>query len=331
MRRSKRFVSEVLTTLRENIQKTGDPLGMKGVYWTDWAKGLHLPIEGDTVLLTARMYQMLPYIKQVTKIISSAKPLLSRSGLGAVVNMGNRVMGDKVIRFRALGSGTVRTKGTNALRGIAGALSAVGEMPAYFYEHEPYSGVLLYDLGLDEYIEEHVKKAYHLLKERAVEKVVGVDPHTTFMVREVYPRYIDDFTTEVKHYLEILSENVEALKEASNRSLDGEYVIHDSCYLSRELGVVEQVRKVAESIGATIVEPENTKLDTACCGGPIEYAFRDLTEKVSRARIEELSAISRDILVVCPICLMNLEQYEKELGINVWDMGELLLRALQPP
>jgi Fe-S oxidoreductase len=330
MRRSRKFISEVLTTLKDNVQRTGDPLGMKGVYWTEWVKGLHLPREGDSVLLTARMYQMLPYIKEVTKIISSAKPLLSRRGLGAVVNMGNRFMGDKVIRFRALGSGKVRTKGTNALRGIASALSAVGTMPAYLYEHEPYSGVLLYDLGLDEYIEEHVKKVYRLLKEHTVEKVVGVDPHTTFMLREVYPRYIEDFTIEVKHYLEILSENVKALKKASKKSLEGEYVIHDSCYLTRELGVVEQVRKVSEGIGATVVEPENAKLDTACCGGPIEYAFRDLTERVSRTRIEELSAISRDIIVVCPICLINLQKYEKELGINVWDIGELLLRALQP-
>jgi Fe-S oxidoreductase len=330
MRRSRKFVSEVLTTLKENIRRTGDPLGMKGVYWTEWARDLHLPRKGDTVLFTARMYQMLPYIKQVTNIVASAKPLLSRSGLGAMVNMGNRLMGDKVIRLGALGSGEVRAKGTNALRGIASALSAVGEMPAYLYEQEPYSGVLLYDLGLDEYIEEHVKKAYHLLKERAVGKVIGVDPHTTFMLREVYPRYIEDFAIEVKHYLEILSENVEALKEACNRSLDGEYVIHDSCYLSRELGVVEQVRKVSESIGVSLREPENTKLDTACCGGPIEYAFQDLTEKVSRGRIEELSAISRDVLVVCPICLINLQKYEKELGINVWDMGELLLRAFQP-
>ncbi|MBW1691910.1 MAG: (Fe-S)-binding protein [Deltaproteobacteria bacterium] len=330
MRRSRKFISEVLTTLKENIRRTGDPLGMKGVYWTEWAKGLHLPRQGKTVLLTGRMYQMLPYIMQVTKIISSAKPLLSRGGLGAAVNLGNRFMGDKVIRFRAVGSGKVRTKGANALRGIASALSAVGAMPAYLYEHEPYSGVLLYDLGLDDYIEEHVKRVYRLLKEHNVEKVIGVDPHTTFMLREVYPRYIEEFTIEVKHYLEILSENVEELKDGSKISLEGEYVIHDSCYLSRELGVIEQVRRISESIGISLREPENAKLDTACCGGPIEYAFRDLTEKVSRTRIEELSAISRDVLVVCPICLINLQKYEKELGINVWDMGELLLRALQP-
>jgi len=328
MRRARKFVSEVVSTLTDNIQRTGDPLGLKDVYWTQWAKGLNLPRGGDTVLLTARMYQMLPYIAQVTKIISSAKPFLSRSGFGAMVNMGNRLMGDKVIRFRALAARKVRRKSRNSLQGIAGALSAIGPMPAYLYEEEPYSGVLLYDLGLDEYIEEHIRKVYGLLKDHKVKKVICVDPHTTFMLREVYPTYLDHFDIEVRHYLEILSENTDRLRESCKKSINENYVIHDSCYLARELGVVDQVRGVSQSAGITLVEPENTKLDTACCGGPIEYAFRDLTEKVSVSRIQELADVSKNIIVECPICLINLSKYEKELGIKVWDMGELLFEAL---
>jgi Fe-S oxidoreductase len=328
MRRSKRFVSEVLSTLKENIQRTGDPLGMKSVYWTEWAEGLHLPRQGDTVLLTGRMYQMLPYIMQVTSIVASTKPFLSRYGFAPFVSLGNRLVGDHIIRLKALGAGDIKSKGKNVLRGIVRALSAVGKSPAYLYEDEPYSGVLLYDLGLDEFIDEHIKKVYRLLKSHSIEKIICVDPHTTFMLREVFPKYIQEFKIEVHHYLEILSENNEVLRKSCTRAIDQEFAIHDSCYLTRELGVIEQVRRVAESIGITLMEPENTKLDTSCCGGPIEYAFRDLTEKVSRTRIQELSAISRDLVVVCPICLINLSKYERELGIKVWDVGELLLEAL---
>jgi Fe-S oxidoreductase len=77
-----------------------------------------------------------------------------------------------------------------------------------------------------------------------------------------------------------------------------------------------------------VAEPENTKLDTACCGGPIEYAYQDLTEKISRTRAGELSAICENVVAVCPICLINLSKYEDELGIKVWDVGELLFEAL---
>jgi Fe-S oxidoreductase len=327
VKRSKRFLSEVLSTLKDNIQRTGDPLGMKTVYWTEWAKGLDLPRSGKTVLLTARMYQMLPYIMQVTGLIASSKPFLSRSGFGAMVNLGNRIMGDKIIRLKSLGSQNIRSRSKKILLGIANALSTIGEKPAYLYEDEPYSGVLLYDLGLDEYIEEHIIKVYRLLKRHNVNKVIAVDPHTVFVLKEIYPKYIEDYDIEVKHYLEILSENDETIKKSCKKHLEKEFVIHDSCYMTRELGIIEQARRISASLGITILEPENTKLDTACCGGPIEYAFRDLTEKVSRTRIQELANVSKNIIVECPICLINLSKYEKEMGIKVWDMGELLFEA----
>lgn len=324
MKRSKKFISEVLSTLKENILNTGDPLGMRKVYWTDWAEGMNLPRSGETIIFTARMYQMLPYILQVTDLVTSARPFLSRKGLGSIVNAGNRLMGDKIIRFKALGSKGLKSKSEKILRGITRALTAAGQSPAYLYEEEPYSGVLLYDLGLDEHIEGHIKKIYELLKARGVKRVIGVDPHTVFMLRKIFPKYIDNYNIEVRHYLEILAEESETLKSYPKKTSKGEFVIHDSCYMTRELTVIEQVRRVLESIGITVREPENTKLDTNCCGGPIEYAFRDLNEKVSNGRAKELSSIAKNILVECPICLINLNKYENEMGVKVWDIGELL-------
>ena len=219
MKRSKKFVSEVLSTLRDNIQRTGDPLGIKRVYWTGWAKGLNLQRGGETILLTARMYQMLPYIMQITGLVALAKPFLSRRGLGEIVNMGNRIMGDKIIRFKALGSRELKLKSRNVLKGIVSALGVIDQRPAYLYEDEPYSGVLLHDLGLDEYIEDHIKKVYSLLKSHNVKKVIGVDPHTVFMLKEIYPKYIENYDIEVKNYLEILRRIMRHLKKCAKEDL----------------------------------------------------------------------------------------------------------------
>ncbi|MBN2032563.1 MAG: (Fe-S)-binding protein, partial [Deltaproteobacteria bacterium] len=73
-----------------------------------------------------------------------------------------------------------------------------------------------------------------------------------------------------------------------------------------------------------VVEPENTGINTACCGGPVEYAYRDLSSSISFIRGGELSRFCRDVLVTCPICMINLMKHEKELGIRVWDMGEIM-------
>ena len=105
-------------------------------------------------------------------------------------------------------------------------------------------------------------------------------------------------------------------------------MIHDPCVMARNLEMVTQSREVAQAMGLSIIEPENAKKDTACCGGPIEYAFSDMSGKVSSIRIEELKALSGNILVNCPICLLNLAKYEKTPGLKVKDLGQVLYESL---
>ena len=83
-------------------------------------------------------------------------------------------------------------------------MRATGLDPAYLYESEPYSGVLLYDLGLEEEIAPHVRRVYDLFKRRGIREVITVDPHTTFMLKEIYPAYISHYDIRVRHYLECL-------------------------------------------------------------------------------------------------------------------------------
>jgi Fe-S oxidoreductase len=330
MQRSKSLISQALSTLKGNMERTGDPLGFKKDYWTGWTEGLNLPREGETVLLTARMYQMLPYVIQATEMVASAKPifpLLSIKAFSIMFEKAGSMAGETVLRLKAKGAREVKHKGENALKGIAAALNLAGEHPAYLYEAEPYSGVLLYDLGLEKHIAPHVKKVYQQLKSSGVKRVITVDPHTTFMLREVFPAYISDYDLEVLHYLELLSGKIEDLKTPAEQKLPKEFVMHDSCVMTRDLGIVEQARQVIAEMEITLLEPENTRQDTACCGGPVEYAYADLSGKISNIRIQELADVCKNIIVTCPICLINLMKYEKQMGIKVWDMGELLLTA----
>lgn len=328
MKRSKTLISNAISTLKGNLDRTGDPLGFKSVYWTEWAEGLDLPKTGKTVLFTARMYQMLPYVIQTTDLMTAVRPLLGTKGINMFLNAGNRLAGERVIRLKAKGEQEIKEKGGNILRGIVAGLRAVGQEPAYLYESEPYSGVLLYDLGLEEDIAPHINRVYDLLKGRGIEEVITVDPHTTFMLKEIYPKYIKGFGIRVRHYLEYLQEKPECLKETAPKDLPKQFVLHDSCVMTRDLGVVEETRKTAKNMGITFFEPENSGLDTACCGGPVEYAFPDLSSQISSLRMEELKNVNRNVLVTCPICLINLRKYERKSGVKVWDMGEILHAAL---
>ena len=329
MKGSKTLISNALSTLKGNVERTGDPLGFKDIYWTEWSEGLDLPREGKSVLLTARMYQMLPYVIQTTDLMTTVKPLLAIKGLNTFLAMGHRMAGERVIRIKAKGEKEIQKKGENILKGIVSALKAVGHHPAYLYESEPYSGVLLYDLGLEEDIAPHINRVYDLLKKRGIEEVITVDPHTTFMLKEIYPKYITDYDIRIRHYLEVLSEKSAFLKGNGRGNLPKQFVMHDSCVMTRDLGIVEEARRIAKNIGIELLEPESRGLDTACCGGPVEYAFADLSHQISAIRMSELAGVNRDVLVTCPICLINLSKYERESGVRVWDMGEVLYGLLE--
>ena len=330
MQRSKSLISQALSTLKGNMDRTADPLGFKKDYWSGWTEGLNLPREGKTVLLTARMYQMLPYVIQATKMVASVKPilpLLSLKAFSKMFEMAGSVAGEAVLRLKAKGARNIKDKGENALKGIAAALNRAGEHPAYLYEAEPYSGVLLYDLGLEKHIAAHVRKVYRQLKSCGVKKIITVDPHTTLMLKEIYPVFISNYDIQVLHYLELLPGKIENLKTPAADKFPKEFVMHDSCVMTRDLGIIAQARQAAAELGITLLEPENTGKDTACCGGPVEYAYADLSGKISNIRIHELAGICKNVLVTCPICLINLMKYKQQMGIEVWDMGELLLSA----
>ena len=144
-------------------------------------------------------------------------------------------------------------------------MAAVDVKPAYLYEAEPYSGALLYDQGLDKEMQAHVKGVYESLKAKGIKLIIGTDPHTVHMFRDVFPEYIDGYEIEVKHYSEILSEKRDLLENACQKLEGRKFVIHDSCVMTRELGIVEAGRNVAAALGIEIIEPEDARDFTACC------------------------------------------------------------------
>lgn len=329
MKKSKALVSQALATLKENIQRTGDPLGFTKDYWSGWASELDLPRGGETIIYTGRMYQMLPYVIQTTRMVSMVKPFLEIPGAPSLLRAGNSMVGEPIIRMKARGETDIRKRGVQALNGVISALGSVGIFPGYLYEEEPYSGVLLHDLGLEAQILDHVRNVVRIFARNKVKNIITLDPHTTFMLRKIFPELVPGFDLNIRHYTEILIERDMVELPVSSNGLPSEFVIHDSCVMSRDLEIITPLRSLADRLELEIIEPENNGKNTGCCGGPVEYAFGDLCHKISRIRMDELAQQGKDIIVACPICLINLRQYEAQMGVKVWDMGEILFQALQ--
>jgi Fe-S oxidoreductase len=211
----------------------------------------------------------------------------------------------------------------NILRNIAQLLQAAGVDFGYLYEEEMYSGALVHDEGVDDAFKLHAQRVYEVFRRNGVKTVITVDPHTTNMLRSVYPKYVEGYKLEVESYLEKLAgENTKA-----PRSLDLNITIHDSCVYARYENIVNEPRRLLKEAGATIIEPEYAGMLTHCCGGPIESFFPGKARAIAARRMEQLAVNGGSIAAMCPICLVNLKHAAGSKGIEVKDISEYLVEA----
>ncbi len=293
-------VKQVASLVVDYMRRNGLPVPAPRDAIYGWAKPLNLPDRGRVLLYTGGLYQLMPYISSLVEQLSKLeKGAASRLALGIARSLG---------RFMDLSRIAVRPDkrrveySNRVLRSIAVMLRRAGVEYAYPYEDDLYSGVILYDLGLDDEFSQHAERVYRALKGRGGEVLITVDPHTTHMMRSVYPKFVDGYDFEVKTYLEVLAEG----DFKPLRIREGELVIHDPCLYARFEGVIDQPRKLLGKAGFRVLEPRRARRMTYCCGGPIEGLAPSLSKKIAGTRLEELKGVGKRIVTLCPICYANL-------------------------
>jgi Fe-S oxidoreductase len=208
---------------------------------------------------------------------------------------------------------------------IAKLLKKAGVEFGYLYKKELYAGTLAYDLGVDDAFSIQAKRVYNLLKENGVSTVITVDPHTTNIMRSVYPTIIDGYDIEVKSYLEVLaaSDDFQPL-----HSIEKEITVHDSCVYARHEGVIDEPRQLLKRAGYTIKEPKDNKALTHCCGGPIESIFPKMSHVIGNNRVQQLKDVTNGgtVATMCPICMASLKKASGD-GLEIEDISSLLVKA----
>ena len=309
---------EVLGILTDNlkIRKSVLPISRRAA--TGWAKDLGIPKGGDTVIFTGLMYQLTPYITGLVNALENLEGsfLLKFITLGRFANKFVNIS-----KFFGRVDKQEIKKNNQTLLTIAKLLQKAGVDFGYLYDDELYTGALIYDLGVDEVFDKHAMKVHKSLKENNVKRVITVDPHTTNMLREVYPARMKDFNIEVKSYLEVLIEkDIKPVKQAN-----GQVIVHDSCVYARYENVINEHRILLENAGMEISEPENTGKYTFCCGGPVESLFPDKALVVGKERIKQLKKAGGNAAVMCPICNANLSRsISADDNIKINDITDFL-------
>ena len=316
-------IGPVLGILSDNLKKRGSVLPLSRSEADRWARGLNLPRGGETVLYTGLMYQLIPSIdalaSQMARFEDSS--ITQFFGLG---RFANRFI--NLSFFMSLtASKEMKQENDAVLRNIAGLLKKAGVEFGYLYGQELYSGALVYDGGMDESFSAHARRVFEVFRKNGVRKVITVDPHTTSILRDVYPKFVQNFDLEVKSYLEVLAEKDFPVMQAQNE----EMVVHDSCVYARYEGMIEQPRKLLEKSGIKAKEPNLSGRSTFCCGGPIESLFPGKAHEIAANRVSQLKENGDDIVTMCPICLVNLRK-AAGTGCRIRDISNPLADAYLP-
>jgi Fe-S oxidoreductase len=179
-----------------------------------------------------------------------------------------------------------------------------------------YSGILLYDLGDQEGFVSHARFVARNLKLHGVEKIITVDPHTTYALKELYPQYTG-LSFEVEPYFALLRP-----EPMGGGNGVPPVALHDPCFYGRYLKLSDGPRRLLTDLGLKYLEVRNSGEFTSCCGGPAESVSPALNREILGRRAAELKEHGAPVVTFCPICLANL----LKAGLPVEDLASLLGR-----
>ncbi len=303
----------IIETIAGNVKKTRSPFPIPKFMVNKWWKGMSLPKSGERLLFTGLMYQFVPYIESTTKYLEKFED----TKLAEYVKFGKyqpkRLSG---FGIAFMTPGEEKKKADVILQDIAKILIKSNVDFYYNTKLDFYSGILLYDLGDQDSFVQHAKFVTEKLTQAGVIKLVTVDPHTTYALKVLYPKYTGKLFN-VKTYFELVN--------FQSGNGHGKVTLHDPCFYGRYLELSDVPRKVLTDLGIECADVRNCGLYTNCCGGPAESVSPKLSKEVMERRVQELQATGAPIVAMCPICLGNL----RKSGANVEDLSAVIARCIQ--
>jgi Fe-S oxidoreductase len=309
---------DIINLLAANVRKTRNPFAVPNSNFNTWWQdaGGFTRRAGDALLFTGLMYQAIPYINATNRYLER----LEDSRWADYLRLGRFLPAFLLGRgLSILASGAEKKKYNGILHSICQVLRKSGAGFFYHPEMDFYSGILLFDLGDQEGFVEHSKFVAKALEQHGIEKIITVDPHTTYALKELYPKYTG-ISFEVTPYFALLRTN-------GDRPGNGKppVTIHDPCFYGRYLKLSEGPRWVLEGLGQEYVEVRNCGEFTSCCGGPAESVSPALNREILGRRAAELKSCNAPVVTFCPICLANL----LKAGLPAEDLASVVGRYME--
>ncbi|CAN5854810.1 heterodisulfide reductase-related iron-sulfur binding cluster [soil metagenome] len=312
-----RFPKELNAAFR-NMESAGNPWGQPKSSRLDWAKGLDVPVLGESDA-PAR----LPAGDHPWRTIHSSKPL-----------------GDPLaarILFWVGCAGAFDDRNRKVVRAMAQLLRQAEVPFAVLGPRETCTGDPARRAG-NEYLyqmlaEENVATLSTAHAEHAISTIVATCPHCFNTIRNEYPQF-GLVGVEVIHHTQLLDRLVAEGRLVPAEHNEAVIAYHDACYLGRYNEVYDEGRRVVEAVpGQSVVEMDLHHRKGMCCGAGGARMWMEEREgkRINHKRVEQALEKSPDeIATACPFCLIMLRDGTTDLGrtdVEVRDVAELLADA----
>ncbi len=169
-----------------------------------------------------------------------------------------------------------------------------------------------------------------------VKNIVTACPHCFNTISKDYKQIGGDY--EVKTHIQLLLQLIKEGKITLNKKLEGKVVYHDSCYLARYNGIIEEPREIIRTLGFNLIEFERRGIKGFCCGaGGGNMFLEEHAPRMNDTRISQVLETKdgkdlKGVAVGCPFCLTMMtdgtKTYDRE-DIEVKDISELVYDATE--
>ncbi|MGQ4872707.1 MAG: CoB--CoM heterodisulfide reductase iron-sulfur subunit B family protein [Promethearchaeia archaeon] len=151
-----------------------------------------------------------------------------------------------------------------------------------------------------------------------------------------------DGKTEVKHFAQVIYENLDKVKELVKYPLEGfKIAVHYGCHYLRPSEIIQwddpfEPTTIDEIIKVLGAESINYNLKLECCGNPVEKSDPELSLLMIENKLRSIvEAGANCVVVVCPACYQQFDFKQRDLNkkegnhfnIPVFYLSELMALA----
>ena len=192
-----------------------------------------------------------------------------------------------------------------------------------------------------------------LLRATGARRIVTTCPECAHTLRVEYRQHGHDLGMEVLHIAELVAREAanrgigesanQQISESANQRINAtrntqnatRVTYHDPCRLGRYLKVYDEPRQIIAALGAELVEMENCRARSLCCGTSGWTNCGATAKSIQVDRLREAKATGAEVLVTaCAKCQIHLRcaqadtQLGEELAIEIKDLTTLLAEAI---